>query len=198
MPNPHEVIAAPYTLWLAAVGTAYPDIGEAPAAAWTKVGGTEGDKRYGEDGVSVSLPQTIQLWRPAGTTRPVKAFRTEEDVIISVMVHNMTAEQAAYVLNGNAVTDIAAVAGVGGYRRAALDRGLDVTQYAMLIRGPSAYDEALKCDWRVPRVVHTGSPEVVARKGEPAGLLFEFTAIEDPDYANGVFGEMLVQDAAAL
>ena len=197
MPAPFEIIAAPYTLWLAAVGTSFPDPGEAPSASFTKIG-SSGDLRYNEDGVTVSLPQTIELFRPVGSPRPVKAFRTEEDLMISLVLHDMRQEMMKYILNGNALTDVAAVSGVAGYRRLAIAKGGDVTQYAALLRGLSAYDDAMYCDWRIPRVVIGGEPEIVGKKGEPAGLLFELQAIEDPDYANGVFGEILMQDAAAL
>lgn len=195
--TPYEIIAAPFTAWLAAVGSSFPAVDALPGAAFTKIGGAQGDRRYSEDGVSVSHPQTMEFIRTLGSTGPVKAFRTEEDLMISFTVFNMTLEQYKYMLNGNAVTDTAAGSGTPGYRRAALLRGGDVTQYALLLRGPSAYGSEMNLDYRVPRVVHVGEPEVVAKKGEPMGLLFEFQAIEDEDYANGKFGEILMQDAPA-
>ena len=195
--QPYEIIAAPYTLYLAAVGTAFPDPGEAPAAGFTKIG-SSGDLRYNEDGVTISLPQTIEIFRPVGSPRPVKAFRTEEDLMISLVLHDMRQEMMKYLLNGNALTDIAAASGVAGHRKLAIAKGGDVTQYAALLRGLSAYDDAMNVDWRVPRVILSGEPEIVGKKGEPAGLLFELQAIEDPDYAGGVFGEILMVDAVAL
>lgn len=197
MPAPFEIIAAPFTAWLAAVGSAYPNVGVAPGAAWTKLG-SSGDRNVNEDGVTVAHPQKLELVRVAGATGPVKAFRTEEDIKVSFSLLDMRLEMMKYILNGNAVADTAAVAGVPGYRTLALLRGLDVTQYALLLRGPSAYADSMYLDYRIPRVVHVGEPEIVAKKGDPMGLLFEFQAIEDPDYANGKFGEILMQDAAAL
>lgn len=195
--TPYEIIAAPFTVWLAAVGTAFPEVGSLPSASWTKIGGANGDQRYHEDGVSISHPQTVEMIRTLGSTGPVKAFRTEEDLFISFKVLNLTLEQYKFILNGNAVTDTAAGSGTKGYRTLPMLRGGDVTQYAMLVRGPSAYDANMHLDYRVPTVVHVGEPEVVHQKGEPAGLDFEMQAIENNDYAGGKFGEMVMQDAAA-
>ena len=193
---PLEIIAGPIEVWLGPVGEAFPDIGEVPAGNWVKVG-TNGDKNITEDGVSVSHPQTLEVFRSLGSTGPVKAFRTEEDLIISFTLADLTLEQYKFVLNGGAVTDVPAAAGVGGYRKLPLLRGLDVTQYAMLARGLSPYMATGKADYQVPRVVHQGEPEAVFVKGTPAGLLFEMRAIEDPDFAGGRFGQVLAQDAAA-
>ncbi len=195
--TPYEIIASPFTVWLAAVGTAFPDVGEAPSASWTKIG-TSGDRSITEDGVTISHPQTIEMIRTAGSTAPVKAFRTEEDLLLSFTLFDMRLEMYKYLLNGNTLTDVAAVSGVGGYRHVPMLRGLDVTQYAMLLRGPSAYGADMYLDYQVPRVVNVGEPEIVGKKGEPQGLMFEFQAVEDPDFAGGRLGQILMQDAAAL
>jgi hypothetical protein len=198
MPAPYEiVIGAPFTVWLAVVGTAFPDIGEAPAVAWVKVG-TNGEKNYHEDGVKISHPQTIEMIRTLGSTGPVKAVRPDEALIIAFTLLDLTMEMYKLALNSNTVTDTAAASGVGGSRSMPILRGFDVAQRAMLVRGPSPYADSMYLDFRIPRVVHTGEPEIVFKKDAPAGLEMKFEAIEDPDYANGRGGEILGQDAAAL
>lgn len=194
--RPYEIIAAPFTVWLAAVGTSYPAVDANPSASWTKAG-SSGDKNISEDGVSVQHPQTLEFLRTLGSQAPVKAFRTEEDLIISFTLFDMRLEMYKYMLNGNAIVDTAAGSGTPGYRALPIRRGGDVTQYALLVRGLSAYDTGMNLDFRVPRVVHSGAPEIVSAKGEPMGLLFEFTAVEDPDYAGGRLGELVMQDALA-
>lgn len=195
--TPYEIIAAPFEAWLAPVGEAFPNVGALPGVNWVKLG-TSGDRSISEDGVTVSHPQTVEYIRTLGSTGPVKAFRTEEDLMISFTLLDMTLEQYRHVLNTGAVTDVAAVAGVPGYRKLPILRGGDLTQRALLLRGPSPYGDGWKLDYQVPRIVHVGEPEIVFKKGEPAGLLFELRAIEDPDFAGGKFGQILAQDAEAL
>jgi len=198
MPSPFEIVAAPGTVWAAAVGTAYPDIGETPSASWSKLG-TNGDKNISEDGISLKSGQKLEFFRVLGSTGAVKAARVEESLVGSFTMFDMTLEQLKRAFNSNTVTDVAAVAGVAGYRSMPLYRGLDVTQMALLIRfDASPYADSMKLEARIPRVVHSGEPELVGKKDEPMGVLMEFTTIEDPDYAGGKFGEILAQDAVAL
>ena len=58
MSTPYEVVAQPFTLWVAPVGTAFPDVDTAPDGSWTKVG-TSGDLNYTEDGVTVTHSQSV-------------------------------------------------------------------------------------------------------------------------------------------
>ena len=194
---PYEIIAAPFTVWLADVGTSYPAVGAVPSGSWLKLGAS-GDVNINEDGVSVSHPQNVEKLRTLGSTLPVKAFRTEEDLIISFMLLDLRLEMYRHVLNGNSLNDVDAVAGVPGYKSLPFYRGPDVTQQALLIRGLSAYGDGMYADFRVPKVVHIGEPEVISKKGEPSGLAFELHAIRDDSYAGGVAGELVMQDAAAL
>jgi len=69
MAAPEEVVAAPLTIWLAPVGTAFPEIDAAPGVGWEKLG-TEGDMNYDESGVSVSHAETVNDFTPAGSTMP--------------------------------------------------------------------------------------------------------------------------------
>ena len=124
--QPYEIVAGPFTLWLAPVATAFPLIDAAPAGAWTKVG-TGGDRNYSEDGVTVAHSQTIEVARPVGATGPVKAWRTEEDLMVRLTLWDITLEQYRTALNGVAVTTTAAGAGTAGFKRIGLSQGQDVT-----------------------------------------------------------------------
>lgn len=200
MPAPFEIIAAPFTLYVAPTGTAFPAIDAAPGVAWTKVG-TSGDLNYTEDGVTVQHSQSVELWRALGSTGARKAFRTEEGLTISLTLADLSLEQYQLALNGNAITDTAAALNTAGVRKIGLSRGREVKQYALLVRGgESPYGEDFALQYEVPVAVESGEPEVVARKGEPAALALTFQALEDPNAASATerFGRLLAQDAIAL
>ena len=76
------VIGGPEVVYRATVGATFPaltdDDAAIIAAGWSKLG-VNGNKSYGEDGVTVRHPQSVNRIRPAGSTGPIKAARTEED-----------------------------------------------------------------------------------------------------------------------
>lgn len=197
--EPYEIIGAPFTLWVAPTGTAFPAINAAPAGDWTKIG-TNGDRNYSEDGVTVAHSQSLDYARPAGATGPVKAFRTEEDLRISLTLWDITLEQYAYAMNGNTVTTTAAGVGTAGKKKLGIYRGSQVREFALLLRGISAYDPDFNAQYEVPRAVDAGSPEVQFTKGVPAGLAIEFMAMEDLDAATEAerFGRLIQQHLAPL
>lgn len=199
MPAPFEIMAAPFEAYLAPVGESFPAIDETPAGNWVKIG-TSGKKNINEEGVTVSHPQTIEYFRTVGSTGPCKAFRTEEDLMISFILHDMALEHYKDILNHNTVTDNAEGSGVAGFREVDIWRGLDVSQKALLLKAAaSAYGANFNSQYEVPVVVQASEPEIVFTKGEPAGLLFEFRALEDPNAASDAkkFGTLNIQDAAA-
>jgi hypothetical protein len=191
--TPYEIIAAPFTLWLAATGTAFPVVDAAPAGTWTKIG-SSGALNYDEGGVSIEHSQSVSKWRPLGSAAPTKAFRTEEDLTISLVLHDLTLEQYAFALNGGSVTTVAAGSGTAGYKSLPLTQGLLVTRYALLVRGVSPYGD-FTGQYEVPIVVHAGTPSVVYTKGEPAGLALKFEALRDTSLG---LGTLRMQTAAAL
>lgn len=198
--EPYEIIAAPFTVWFAPVGEAFPAIDAAPGGNWAMIG-TSGDKDYNEEGVTVSHPQTTTKFRGLGSTGPRKAWRTEEDLMIRFQLHDISLEQYKHALNGNAVTATAAGSGTAGFKKIGLHQGLDVTRLAVLVRGDaSAYGAGYKGQYEAPICFQSGSPEPVFRKGEPAGLQLEFTALEDPSAASDAerFGRLIFQHQAAL
>lgn len=183
--TPFEIIGAPLTLWLAPVGTAFPLTHVAPAVAWTKVG-SNGDRSYEAGGVTTTHAKVYDKVRTAGASGPVKAFLTEEDLMFGVTLLDMTLEQYALALNGNAVTTVAPAAGVPGTKKIGLSEDVGRTkEYALLARGLSPYNEALVMQFEVPRCFQSGAPAPVFRKGGGgAALALKFEALEDLAAAN--------------
>lgn len=188
---PFEIIAAPAKIWVAAVGTTFPVIDVEPNQDWTLLG-KAGDKNISEEGVTISHPQSVEVFRALGSTGPRKVMRTEEDLMISFSLVDLTLEMYRRMLNDNGVTQIEAASGVAGSRKLSMQRGRIVKQFAILARGPSPYGEDWNLQYKVPIVVNIGEPEIVFQKGEPAGLLFELQAIE---HETDGFGEIEAQTA---
>lgn len=198
--QPYEILAAPFTVWFAPVGEAFPAIGADPAGNWAKIG-TTGDENYSEDGVTVAHSQTTETARVLGTTGPRKAWRTAEDLMIRFTMLDVTLEHYKRALNDNPVTTTAAGAGTAGFKKLGLRQGLDVATLALLVRGDaSAYGDGYKGQYELPVCFQSGSPEPVYRKGQPAGLALEFTALEDPAASSDDerFGRLIFQHQAAL
>jgi hypothetical protein len=197
--EPYEIIMSPFEVWLAPVGTAFPDVDEAPAAAW-KLLGTSGKENMDEEGVTVSHGQTLAAKRTLGSTGPVKVARTEEELTISFTLLDLTAEQYARALNNATVTDTAAGSGTPGVRTFNLRQGTDVSTFALLCRGMSPYDAAMVAQYQVPKVYQSDSPAPAFTKGDAAALKLTFSALEDLNAATEAerFGKFVAQDAAAI
>lgn len=188
---PFEIIAAPAKVWIAPVGTAFPAIDVPPGPDWILLG-KAGDKNISEDGVTISHPQSVEAIRAVGSTGVRKMVRTEEDLMISFTLLDLTLEMYRQLLNGNPITQIAAGAGVAGSKKLSMQRGRLVSQFALIAEGPSPYGENWNMRFKVPIAVNVGEPEVTYQKGEAAGLLFEIQAIE---HENDGYGEIEAQDA---
>lgn len=196
--QPYEVIAAPYTVWRAPVGTAFPDVADAPTGAWVKVG-TSGDLNYDDGaGVTVQHEQNITPWRALGDAGSRKVFRTTEDLKVRLKLVDLTLEQYKNALNDNSVTDTTGSPGVTAPRRkVGLSRGFTVATMALLIRGAvSPYGEDWNSQYEIPIAAQTGNPSVVFKKGEPAGLDLEWMALVDSGAASEDerFGRLVMQD----
>ena len=201
MSTPLEIVAAPFTVYTAPLGTAFPLIDAAPAVAWVLVG-TSGTLNYREDGVTVIHNQTTELIRMLGETGPIKALRTEEMLVIQFILADISLDQYKHALNFNAVTDTAPSSGVAGHRAIDLRLGLDVISRALLVRGVGASPHLVSTNiqYEVPVAVNIAEPEVVFQKGDPAGLDIEFVALVDPNAASASkrLGVLRAQDEAAL
>ena len=198
--EPFEIVAAPFTLYIADVGTAFPEVDEEPGVSWTKVG-SSGDLNYDDaTGVVVEHSQEISEFRALGDAGTRKVFRTGEAQKVRMKLVDVTLEQYRLALNRNTVTATAAGVGTPGTKKLGLSRGFQVDTMALLVRGPvSAYGVG-QCQYEIPVAAQTGNPTVVWKKGEPAGLDLEWTTLVDPDAASEDerFGRLVVQtDEAA-
>lgn len=195
--DPLEVIAAPFRVYAAPVGTAFPDVtdpeDDPSFDAWTLIG-SSGDLNYDRGtGVVVEHKQSITPWRSVGDAGSRKVFRTEEDLTIKLKLVDLTLEQYARALNSNSV-DSAAV----GSRKVGLSRGFPVATHALLIRSSvSPYGDGLNMQYEIPVAAQTGSPSVTLSKpGEPAGLDLEWMALVDPNATDETerFGRLVAAD----
>lgn len=199
MPAPFEIVGQPLTLWLAPFATAFPLVDATPAGTWVLIG-TSGQRSQDESGIMTTYNQSINKVRPGGALGPVKAFRSEEDLMFKLTIWDVTLEQVRIALNANAVTTTAATTGVAGTKRIGMSRGFDVTEYALLARGVSPYADAMNAQYEVPRCFMSNSPSIVYKKATPAAVELEFTALEDPNAASAQFrfGTMRFQHQVAL
>lgn len=193
---PYNIIVSPFEVWFAPTATAFPVVNVAPIAPWTKFG-LNGNDEYSEDGVKVKHEQTVDFHYFLGDTAPRKASRSREGLRVEFTVHDMTLEMYAIMMN-QAVTT---AAGPPATKSVPLYRGLDVSLYSFLIRGPSPYmaEGALtgKMQYQIPVAAIDGEPEVVYNKTEPAGLLISLMCLVDPAAATDAdkFGKLIAQTA---
>lgn len=190
---PYEILATPFEAYWAAAGTAKPAIDDDTLTGWTKIGTRGADEYDADAGVTVTHEQSVNEYRGLRGTGAIKAFRTSESLKIAFEVNDISLESYALALNKlpSAVEDI-------GSRALGLHQGSIPQTLALLLRsvdGPYGANSPMQ--YWVPNVYESGSPAVVWKKGEPAGLALEFTALEWLDAANeGLrFGVLEAQDA---
>lgn len=188
-----NIINGPLSLYFAPVGTTFPDIDDEPPTGFTLIG-TSGAKNYTEDGVSVAMNQSIEEFRGLATTHALKAFRTEEETIVTVTMADLTLTEVRRALNENAVNVTAAGGGIAGVDDISLDRGAVVNTIALLVRGlgKSPQFATGNLQFELDKAYEGGSQELTFVKGEPAGVLLEFHALEDD---SGNVGRLLAQTA---
>lgn len=197
--TPYEIIGAPFSVYIAPVGSPFPDVDEVPDSSdWTLVG-TSGDLNYLDEGVTVEHSQAMNFFRALGDSGSRKVFRTSEDLKIRLTLADLTLEQYALALNGNTVTPTSPGAGVPGSKKVGLSRGLAVDTRALLVRGPSPYMADGIMQFEVPVACQTGNPQPVMRRDQPAALALEWTALVDPSAASADerFGRLVAQTAVA-
>ncbi|MEL6738963.1 MAG: hypothetical protein AAFO28_08560, partial [Pseudomonadota bacterium] len=139
--SPFEIITAPLEVWIADIGTAFPALEQAPGAGWTLLG-TNGDRNIAEGGVTVAHDKSYNKIRTDGASGPVKATLGSEDLMFQFTLLDLTLEQYAMALNGNAVNETAAGSGTMGFKRIGLSQSVGRTrEFALIARGLSPYDE---------------------------------------------------------
>ena len=196
---PLEVVAAPFTMYVAPEGTAPPAVDVDPDSSdWTLIG-SAGPLNYDEAGVNLDHAQSMAFWRSLGDAGSRKVFRSSEDFKMGLMLVDMTLEQYSFAINGNTVTTTPPGVSIPGTKRMGLSRGFAVDTRAVLLRGPSPYMEDGVMQYYTPRAAQTGEPKPVITKDKPAMLAIEWTALVDPNAADPseYFGYIDAQTAAA-
>jgi len=193
MPAPFELVNGPVTIYYAAVGTAAPNVAVDPDGSWSTLG-TNGDKNYGDDGVTLTPSRDYAYQMVLGSTAPQKAFLQEQGYTVNVPLVDMTAETMARIMNGAAVSDMAASSGEGGHRSFDLMISDDVSELAILIRGKSPYADDMSAQHWIPRCHVSDVGDYGYIKGEAATYDVEFTALEHSTHG---FGKYYAQDEAA-
>jgi len=196
-----EIIINKAEIWLGPAKETEPEIQATPAGNFVKLG-TGGDDNLGEEGITVSHEQSLSYKRTLGSTGPVKVTRGEEDMKISGVLNDLTAEEYGKIMNNVTASDTAPDSDTGGYRTITLRQGPTVATRALLIRGdwsPYLDGATYKTQYYIPIVVQSANPSPVFNKTDSADLAFEFTALENPDASTEVerFGYFRAQDAAA-
>jgi hypothetical protein len=195
-----EIIAAPYTIWIAPVGTAFPAVTAAPGEAWQLLG-TNGDRNYSGAGVTVSHQRQYAEATPAGETAAGAVFIEGESLRLNCELLDISLEQYAMALGSNQVTDVEPTEVEAGVRTLGLSvpRGI-APEFAVLARGPSPYGAAMVMQYELPRCCEAGGPQVVFRRAAPAGLTISLKVLPDPAATSEEtrFGRMVAQYAAPL
>jgi hypothetical protein len=197
--TPQEIIAAPLQLYAGPLGTAYPAI-DATAAAiiaggWTLVG-ANGNIDQDQAGCTITHNATYTTWTSVGSTAPIKAWRTAEQLEIAITLADISPATYALALNDVAVTTVAATTGVAGEQDVPLLQGVNVAAYAIIAVGVSSLNNAMQAMYCVPCVYQSANVAPVAKLGAPMELALTFTTLLDPN--GGGFGSLRQQSAAKL
>lgn len=187
--SPFNQLIGSLKVYVAPVGTAVPDVDEAPSGTWTAVGPTDGGQQLAHQG-------PLTFFYDDDNQGPVKSVRPQEDIRISMTVVGLTLETYARILH--AATNVTSTVGPPAIKSMPLKRGAAPTQYAMLLRGAtmSPYGN-YPGQYVVPKGVFDGEPEPAFTKDGRAALAVEFRALEDPTQAdpNNSLGYLVVATA---
>jgi hypothetical protein len=194
-----EIIATCSTVWLAPVGTAFPDITAEPGEDWTLVG-SAGTRNYAQAGVTILHDRNWVSSTPAAETGESVVSIEGESLRVQMELIDLTLEQYSIVLGGNVVTSSPAGPAEPGIATIGLAlRSGPARQFAVLLRGPSPYDEGLPSQYEFPRACEAGSPRITYRRGQPSGLAVEFRVLTDLAATSEEhrFGRLVAQVAPA-
>lgn len=187
--QPYEIVIAPFSVYVAPVGESFPAVtADPPGGNWVEIG-TNGNINFGEDGVTVQHQETVEDHRGLGSTGILKSGRTEEDMLISFTLHDLTLEEYTRALN------FRSVATETNDKVLDIYMGHEVAYRALLVRGVSPYMDSANLQYEIPRVRAESAQEVVFQKGNPAGLQMMFRVLHDLNAASSAdrFGRVRTQ-----
>lgn len=173
--SPYEILVGPVWVYYAPTGEAFPSVDTDPVSGnWLALGETD-------EGVTVQFGQSIEEHRSQDRTGVLKASRSEESPVVTASLLVATLENMA-PLFGTTVDEVAAGAGTPGTKTLPLYRGVDVTEYAFLLRGKSAYGD-YPAQYELPRAYVGGEPEFVHNKEGHVAIEIEIHVMEDMNAA---------------
>jgi hypothetical protein len=197
--TPQEIIATPLQLFIGPLATAYPAIDATPTQivsdGWTLVG-ANGNVDQDQAGCTITHNATYATWTSVGSTAPIKAWRTAEQLEIAITLADISPTTYALALNDVAVTTINATTGVAGEQDVPMLQGVNVAAYALCAVGVSALNNSLQAMYCVPCVYQSANVAPVYKLGAPAELAVTFATLLDPN--GGGFGSFRQQTAAKL
>lgn len=189
--GPLEIVTGVGRLYRAAYGTTFPAVNATPNASWTELGETQ-------DGVTLTPEGDVEEIRVDQISGPVKGVRPEEGFKIKTRLAQATLERLGN-LTDNTVTDTAPAPGTIGTRAMPLARGLDVDEFALIVRGASPYLAASNVQWQFPRVYVASIGDLAYTKDGNLAYEVEFAVLWDFAATTGEeMGKVIAQDAAAL
>lgn len=186
--EPFEIVVGVGRVYLAPVGTTFPDTDETPPVAWTNLGCTD------DDGVTVAHTREYTEHTKGCSALIQKVTLETAKEEISFNLAEITPERYAKLLSNASVVTVAAAAGTPGTRYFRIEPA--VTQFAMLIRGPSPLGDYY-AQYEYPRVSEVAGVELQYQKGDKSVLACQFQAFEDTSNA-GRYGTYRAQSAVAL
>lgn len=131
-----------------------------------------------DTGVTVTHNQTVSTFIPAGGTTVRKAWRTDEGLTVAFELADLSPTQYGLMLDNVSVQTQAQTAGLSGDKHFEVMRGVQVNQYALLVKGISPVNEAYSAQYEVAAAFQMGNPAPRYSKQGPATLAIEFHAFE--------------------
>lgn len=176
-----EIITAPFSIWIAPLGTAFPAVSQAPGASWTLLG-KRGARSHSTDGVTIEHLRQFSTTQPAGAMAVSHGFAILNGLRVRVRLLDLTFEQYSIAIGGRAISrDRPALQPEGARTLGLSEPSRGPAPFALLIRGPSPYFEGQFCQYEVPRCLEAGNgAEIAFRRAQAAGLPLQFLALRDP------------------
>lgn len=178
-----DVVAGPAHVWVARVGSVFPEPDGIIGSAWLSLGQTVG-------GVSVDYKQSVVKVQGDLGTGTIYAYRDMESLTVSFAIVSSTLALLSKALNDAAIE---AIPGDDTVLAVPLYQGPPVARYALLVRGPSPYVEANHQQYQVPVVSQLGDIRQSYGRDGMSVVPFSLEAIEDPAAlaANLRFGQLI-------